>query len=63
MTYQEAYMMCWKLNMQQSSVVFLPRIPGLRPSSFRGKAKPSRWREQVLEAERQGSQIAKYLRR
>ena len=63
MTYQEAYMICWKLNMQQSSVVFLPRIPGLRPSSFRGKAKASRRKEQVLEAERQGSQVAKYLRR
>ena len=65
MTYNEAYMMCWKLNMQQSSVTFLPKIPGLRPSSFRGKgkAKPNRRKEQILESEKQGSQLAKYLRR
>ena len=56
-------MMCWKLSMQQPSVVFLPRIPGLRPSPLRGKGKPNLRKEQVLEAERQGSQIAKYLRR
>ena len=63
MTYKEAHMICWKLNMQQSSVVFLLKIPGLRPSSFRGKAKPSRRKELILESEKQGSQVAKYLRR
>ena len=59
----EAYMICWKLNMEQSSVVFLPKIPGLRPSSFRGKAKPNRRKELILESEKQGSQVAKFLRR
>ena len=63
MTYKEAYMVCWQLNMKQSSVVFLPKIPGLRPSSFRGKAKPNHRKELILESERQGSQVAKYLRR
>lgn len=61
MTYKEAYAMCCELNRKQSSVVFLPKIPGLRP--VRRKAKPNRRKELILDSERQGSQIAKYLRR